>query len=906
MSQLSTPHASTSAIFTARPHPRPSAASIDAESQRPLKRQRFLMSPLSTGSSDTTMSERPTLFPSSQRGETPTPTSTTPHNLQRPIAADVLGFARSKLSAHAPTNFPAYVSCLREAYFALYPHTDTFQPTPSLDPETRGVEEECKIWLCRAETGLLVLDASSELPVDPTTWGVPVDEVQERVDHAVGKGLVLVQKHVSLRVFRLPLTLASARLAVTQNKPRHALAQLRRLVSTASPSDPAEQTYRAHLALVNHMLEVERDDSAALLALKALNEAAGKRGDHNVQTLCKVERLRVVVNSSRWLDVHDALENVETALGLVFAADEAPAGGPSAAPMSKTGVSSQEESQPSQLPSAEPKAPAAPPPIPTTPWESALTIMALMLGALAWTHFGQAARASARISHLHRLMDARSSWDDKNAAGAIERGDAWRWGIVDMPLGPASTGLSKGHARSQSQDVLTVHTPHPAALFRLTFLVTAATKRDPTVPALNMNVNDDSKEKPSQDPKRRTFAREGLAVADKAPPVQFGPCTSLTDARALNDSMSRMRAQLLLELLAVAILRHEFDEAERRLAQITAYTRNTNIGPPSLLVTTHKQNPSNTLWTEFAPHILLYAGHLAQSQLRPRRARAYYVSAINLAKQAVAVDKAPVISDRQSIGLSSSPPKNLSTTSSDSGIGGMHDVLLAARACDVALRIGASVPAEADWITPAPRATVVGKRGAKRKRPTVAATTVQEEREKDETQFEALPALQPGEADEVVRLCLGDDDPFVNEDPGERGAALKAVGHLLAACCGQDAGEVLKVKNHLKSALEISTHAHDNALRAEILALTSAQYVYTAPAHAHIMLRRARELARELGAAPLAAWVVRRMIEVSRLNGKELRVPKLEEELAELENRVRAVQDQPVGGSANLSKKAKR
>src|SRR5262249_52566440 len=112
--------------------------------------------------------------------------------------------------------------------------------------------------------------------------------------------------------------------------------------------------------------------------------------------------------------------------------------------------------------------------------------------------------------------------------------------------GPAS---SKGKGRARPQDILTIHTPHPAALFRLTFLVTAVTKRDPTVPALNVNVKNDAKEKPAQDPKRRKFAREGVAVADKAPPVQCALLTFCRDPGLTNDSPQLALARRLRMLV---------------------------------------------------------------------------------------------------------------------------------------------------------------------------------------------------------------------------------------------------------------------------------------------------------------------------------------------------------------------
>jgi len=288
-----------------------------------------------------------------------------------------------------------------------------------------------------------------------------------------------------------------------------------------------------------------------------------------------------------------------------------------------------------------------------------------------------------------------------------------------------------------------------------------------------------------------------------------------------------MRAQLLLELVGVALSRHELDEAERRLAQLVAYLRNTKVGPPVSLESpaSDKDDTAGTLWLEFAPLVFLSTGNLAQAQLRPRRASASYQAAVTLSGTNI---KLAAIS-------------------------------LAAQAADLAVRIGHVAAVEDDWTSSEPVSTSPskGKRGFKRKRP---ATTTTIDLEQDE---ERWPALLPPSSSEAANL--------VSTLLEHSSAALQAIGHVLAACTdithtssqessGSNSADILKTKNHLKTALEISTNAHDNALRAEVLALTSSLYAYTAPQHANVMLRRARDLARELGASGLAAWVVRRVI----------------------------------------------
>lgn len=55
-------------------------------------------------------------------------------------------------------------------------------------------------------------------------------------------------------------------------------------------------------------------------------------------------------------------------------------------------------------------------------------------------------------------------------------------------------------------------------------------------------------------------------------------------------------------------------------------------------------------------------------------------------------------------------------------------------------------------------------------------------------------------------------------------------------------------RTHLRTALNLSTASQDNHLRALVLALIAAQYVYTSAEHAEAMLSTAEQLASGLGA----------------------------------------------------------
>ena len=61
--------------------------------------------------------------------------------------------------------------------------------------------------------------------------------------------------------------------------------------------------------------------------------------------------------------------------------------------------------------------------------------------------------------------------------------------------------------------------------------------------------------------------------------------------------------------------------------------------------------------------------------------------------------------------------------------------------------------------------------------------------------------------------------------------------------------DILLHRSNLRTALQLSTAAQDNHLRALILSLIASQYVHTSPEHASTMLATAEQLGAGLGAS---------------------------------------------------------
>ncbi|KZV93559.1 hypothetical protein EXIGLDRAFT_717023 [Exidia glandulosa HHB12029] len=680
----------------------------------------------------------------------PTPT---PAPVPRPTPAlslrtgtDLLYFTNATLRDKQPTSSD-YLPALRTVFQSL----NDCGPTATTD----SPEEACKMWLACADVGVMVLDtrsASAAVPDSDWSWA---DDAADLVERAIERGLVIAQKRSPLSAYKLTFTLLHARLATHQGNKKFAHSVLRRLIQSFAPNDPRAHLYTAHLALISHL---DSDTNATLAALQKLHDIAEASGDKGIVALCKVERLRVFACADMWESVEVALQDAEDALGL--------------SPEFPPELKDDEDEDGASKEKPPPPAPI-PTPIPTEPWAACLMMYTLVLGVVYYTHNASARGASVRLAALHRHMDAGASKLFPDA-------------LVRIPV---------------QKDFVVVRSTHPAALFRLTFLLSSVSKRDP------LSLGAPAAEGLKGEPKKRTFAREGLALAERDGEVLLAEGATLRDAMDLDGMMARIRADLLCEMVSIAITCCEFNEAEDRLGQLIAHLRNAN------------------LWDAYAPRVCLHEGHLAQTLLRPGRASACYRLAAKL---------------------------------------GAGETALAARVCDLGLRWGVEAGGAEEWKDKK-------SAGKKRKRSTVGVGAGAVDWEE-----KGVEPVVREEVLEVIKLC---------EAPGTS-ASIKAAGHVLAACV---ADEVLRIKQHLKQALELAGTAND--LRLPVLALTSSLYADTAAPHAHVMLRTARKIARDLSVAPLEAWLAARLAELYKRTSKDERANKALLEVKESEARVKAIRE---------------
>ncbi|KDQ51183.1 hypothetical protein JAAARDRAFT_41451 [Jaapia argillacea MUCL 33604] len=453
--------------------------------------------------------------------------------------------------------------------------------------DSLNLDIECRAWTAFAELGMNVV-AGGLSEREYCSWA---KGVEPEVEKAIGKGLLITQKHPSLRPYRLHLSLLQSRFVQWQHNTKFARNLLSRLSSSFLPTDPPHILYSSYLATINNLctptktpsqsqshspsslLSVQysnQDLHTALSTISDLQDLSNVKKHEDVTLLSHVLRLRVLVLAGMWESVPDALKVCEEALRLSYQ------------PSLGTPKPSNPNPQPSQS-SQHPSSSAPPIPTPPTPpqqfpvfkgvFEGAMAIHTLVMAVVFFTHIGNSPEASPRLTHLHILLDS----------GILNKCVN---GIVDIKF-PSSPALS-------------IQITHPRILHFLTFLVSSVSKRDPV----------------GRKPKKRIFAAEALRIwdAEVAKELPFAPWMSLGEIEEVEQRLARIKADLICELISVSIMRSEFQAAQQHLAILIAHTRTYDI------------------FNIFAARITLHQAHLAHALGQQERALECYRVAAFLAE----------------------------------------------------------------------------------------------------------------------------------------------------------------------------------------------------------------------------------------------------------------------------------
>ncbi|KAI0674000.1 hypothetical protein C8Q78DRAFT_1076945 [Trametes maxima] len=494
--------------------------------------------------------------------------SSQPEPALKPLPPAVLLVNLPSLLAHPP-NHRYYVHSLVLSLTALR----KCLALPALSPDV-----ECRAWTGLAELGMRVI-AGGYSQDEEHAWA---KGIEAEVEKALGRGSIIAQKHPSLRAYKHQLALLQAQLSQWQHKTKFARNQIRNLISSLMPTDPPHILYSAQLALISLLTTptapktptdvqseklqnrtppsspqpTPQDVYAALAVTQELEDRATAQKHNQVALLARVLRVRIRVAACMWADVRDAMQSAEAALGLSYDAASTP-----------------KPRKPPATQQANGPPPTQPAPEQTfimfeDPFEAAMVVHLLMLSIVYFTHVGDAAEVSPRLSHLHALLD--SEVLEKFPEGNVE---------LALPSGPS----------------LMVQVTHPRILFLLAFLVSSASKRDAV----------------GRKPKRKVFATEGLTTweAEATREISFSTWASAGDVQEVEERLARIKADLLSELIAVSIMRSEFDIAEENLNVLVAHTRTYEI------------------FSLFASRIALHHAHLAHALLQPARALRCYRAA---------------------------------------------------------------------------------------------------------------------------------------------------------------------------------------------------------------------------------------------------------------------------------------
>ncbi|KZT73388.1 hypothetical protein DAEQUDRAFT_721986 [Daedalea quercina L-15889] len=466
----------------------------------------------------------------------------------KPLSPAVLLVSLPGLLAHPP-NHKYYIPSLVLSLAALR----KCLKLSGLSPEI-----ECRAWTGLAEIGMKVISGGLSQSEDyPWAKGI-----EGEVEKAMSKGSIIAQKHPSLRPYKLHLALLQAQLSQWQHKFKFARTQLRKLLSSFAPNDPPYTIYSVHLAYINLLVSPSSPNNiASSSSTPSSPPVAGSQDMH--AALSAVDDLASAANSKG----HKHMVLLSRVLHLrILVAANMWADVPEALKTAEQalGLSYQASATP------KPRRPGEQDQFISFEdnFEAAMAVHLLMMSVVFFTHVGNAEEASPRLAHLHALMDS----------GVL---DKFPDGMVEIPL-PNSAPV-------------VLHVTHPRVLFLLTFLVSSTSKRDAV----------------GRKPKRKVFAQAGLDAweNESARDISFALWAGIGDVEEVEQRLARIRADLLCELIALSIMRSEFDVAEKNLDILVAHTRTYDIFPL------------------FAARIALHHGHLAHALGQSVRASQCYNAA---------------------------------------------------------------------------------------------------------------------------------------------------------------------------------------------------------------------------------------------------------------------------------------
>ncbi|KAG8790713.1 hypothetical protein FRC12_011218 [Ceratobasidium sp. 428] len=521
--------------------------------------------------------------------------------------------------------------------------------------ETMTPEVEVRAWMALAEIGMMVLNARCSRwgENDEAKWQWTIG-VEQDIDTALLKGLALATSLPSLRAYKDPLTLLSARAAT----PKRAIKILTTMLASTSSFPPTKHTYEAYLALADLHLYPPNGGGklnlgAGLHVLQQMRARAEGVGDAAVTHLATVAMLRArvvfctegIVEDVGSEKLEESLRKAEAELGITSAQSSATqSDGAEQEKMDKTqgtktvmgDVSNRTQPSNNLTSSSSPFIPAQPStalpskPYPPTPHQSStpavppsvptdsepsyiqhLRAHVLFLGITLFTYLGNAESTAKRVARVHVILDSGLlEYESEVCFCGMRTGEEKCGGARSRKEAPTVDKLGAQEEEEEEMpdtcpctrsfvlpiplgggDKLMVRTTHPRVMFELAFLVSSVSRRDVV----------------GRKPRRLVFAAEGLRASEEMGiDVAFPVWATLQDMKRTELQLAEIRADLLCELVAISTMRSEFD----RLAELVAHAR--NFG----------------LFETLAARIALHHAHFAHARGREGRAISCYEATI--------------------------------------------------------------------------------------------------------------------------------------------------------------------------------------------------------------------------------------------------------------------------------------
>lgn len=188
-------------------------------------------------------------------------------------------------------------------------------------------------------------------------------------------------QHSSLQKYKYQIALVHAQFSLWQQKPRFSLTLLKRLAASITVTDTPQVEYLACLKMISQHLSLNEFRTALTLVDK-LRDSSSHHQHFRVTLLSHVLRLKILILGGLWSDTGLASRTAEDTLGLHY------------------------ETAPTQASTST-----------TTPpvyidfedhFERAMALHTLVLSIVYYAHAGISSESSARLSHLHALLDARA------------------------------------------------------------------------------------------------------------------------------------------------------------------------------------------------------------------------------------------------------------------------------------------------------------------------------------------------------------------------------------------------------------------------------------------------------------------------------------------------------------------